>query len=531
MSKIPRTTCPLCNLGCELGFEIKAGEVRKVAYITDSRNQGRLCPKGNAAAAIVNHPKRLYNPLVAKKSTSLAQAIGHLNLRLSAFKPDEILVVYDASFTCEELATLTEWAQKKGYKNLAYAELGPETAFLYGETTALDIEKVTEAQYAFIVGDAYSQASVISGYLVQAKESSKDFRYIVADSFATNTTNFAHRFVKVRPGYEGLLLYGLVRKAEGKNDELKSIAQVLGVDESLFDSLLEMMRNKQGVLIYAPSLARSFDPFLAHGAAFKLASLLDGMTYLRLGNRGPAGITKSFFSYVPLIMSGKIKAMLSFAARFPWNFTQLRPVMRKLEFVAAGNLFIPEGRFEFDLVLPVASEFAKKGRIRNLFGEAEIDALTGISGTLPAGEFLARLGASPKGDLKLPAFYPPLDDKALADRARGLLGNDKPKKGMKHLLVGSETAVGYLSVFENEDWVKISPDEALSMGVKDGDIVGVETEQENTELKIKVASEIPSGLAVVSTNCKKVTGLFELVADTATGEALLRPTWSRIWKK
>jgi anaerobic selenocysteine-containing dehydrogenase len=55
MSKIPRTVCPFCNLGCELGFEIKAGDVRRVEYVSDSRNQARLCPKGNASAQIVNH--------------------------------------------------------------------------------------------------------------------------------------------------------------------------------------------------------------------------------------------------------------------------------------------------------------------------------------------------------------------------------------------------------------------------------------------------------------------------------------------
>lgn len=65
MSKIPRSVCPFCNLGCELGFEVKGRDIRGVDYVSDSRNEGRLCAKGNAAAEIANHRKRLYHPVPA----------------------------------------------------------------------------------------------------------------------------------------------------------------------------------------------------------------------------------------------------------------------------------------------------------------------------------------------------------------------------------------------------------------------------------------------------------------------------------
>lgn len=533
MNKMPRTTCSLCNLGCELAFEIEAGDIRKVSYVTDSRNQGRLCAKGNAAASIINHPKRLYNALIGKKPASIAKAVEYLKEKLESYKSDEILLVYDSSFTLEELDLLAGWARDKGFKNLSYAASGPEAAFLYGDTPSLDLNAVTAAQYAFIIGDPFSQESVFSGYLAQAKESSKGFRYIVADSYATITSNFAHRFIKVKPGFEGLFLYALLKEVKQERGELKSIAQTLGVEEEIFNSILEMMRNKQGVLVFASGLARSFDPFLTHAAALKLSRLLDGMIYIPLGNRPPSAVAKPFFSFVPAITSGKIRAMISFAARFPWNYTQLRPVMRKMEFTAASSLFIPEGRFEFDMVLPVRSEFGKKGMIRTLFGDAELEAFSMLSGTTPAGDLISMLGGSPSKSSKLPAFHPAFEGEAFEERARQLMNsqNDKPKKAMKYLLMGCEPAIGYLSVFENEDWIKINPAEALSLKVHEGDVVGLETEQNDIELKIRITNDIPTGMAVVSTNNKNVISVFELATDSATGEAFLKPTWSRIWKK
>ncbi len=533
MSKIPRTVCPFCNLGCELGFEVNGRDIRGVDYVSDSRNEGRLCAKGNAAAEIANHRKRLYHPVIKGKQTSLAEAIEYLRQRLTDFKPEEVLVVYDASLTCEEVDLLAAWTHGAGYENLAYVTFGPESAFLYGKLPATSVEKITTGEYAFIVGDAFGQDSVISGYIAKAKGDNREFRYIVVDAFETNTSHFAHRFVQVRPGYEGLFLYGLYKHIASDKVNLDSIAEVCGVEASSFEAVASMIRNKDGILVNAPARGRSFDPFLTHAASLKLSQTLEQMRYLPLGHRVPGRVRSSFYSYLPMLMGGRIKAVVSFGAYFPWNHPQLKPVLRKAEFVAAGALFIPDGRFELELVLPMAAEIEKQGSILTLFGEAKLTGeLPALSGSLPAGEYIKRLGGPMKPVEFRVGNHEALDEAAIDERAEAFLSyKAKRRRGREYLLLGTQSAIGFLSIFEEEDWVKLSPEDASSLGVKDKEEVGIETEQGEAGLSTRIRRGIPSGVAVVSMNHQPSLALFELGTDSATGEGLLKPSWSRIWKK
>lgn len=537
MSGIPSTVCPFCNLGCVLGFELQNGEVRKVAYVKDSQNEGRLCPKGNAAALFINHPKRLYNAIIKGKMASLTQGIEFLRHRLSDYKPEEILFLYDSSLTNEEVDALANWCSASGFKNVAYAGLSSAKVFNYGPARTLSVENITGADYAIIVGDPYSQDSVISGYLAKAKGDRRDFRYVVVDSFETNTSHFAHRFIRVKAGYEGLFMYGLWQFMAGKDKDKDTspIVDTLGVDVTAFESVAAIIRNKEGVIINAPSPAGSFDPLLTHAASLKLVSTVEGMTYVPMGERGPGGLDKSFFSYLPLLVGGRIKAIVSFAPGFPWGYTQLRPVLRKAEFVAASSFFIPEGRFEFDLVMPMASELEKKGTINTLFGKKELSAsVPRISGTLSAGQYIDRISGSPLAKtVEWGLNYDAIEDFDVESRAKALIdmAGQKPRKGMKYLLLGSGSAIGFLSLFENEDWVKLNPLDALSLGVKDGDSVGIETEQGEIALKALISEGITQGTALVSANYQPSLACFELGSDSVTGEGFLKPTWSRLWKK
>jgi len=533
MSRIPRTVCPYCNLGCELGFELKGVDVRRVEYVKDSRNQGRLCARGNAAVNVINHRRRLYHAVLDGASASLAQGIAHLEKRLSEFKPDEVLLLYDASLTVEETDALAGWAAAAGFKNLAYVTVGPESAFLYGNVPAVSPERIAASGYAFILGDAFSQDSVISGYIGKAKAGRRDFRYIVADCITTNTSRFAHVFVRLKPGYEGLFVYGLYRHITAKKADLQALAEALDIESSTFETVAAVMRNKEGVLVNAAVRGWSLDPFLTHTSSLLLAEALEGMTYIPLGPRPPERVARPFFSYLPMLMAGRIKAVVSLGVSFPWDYPQLWPALRKADFVAAGSLFIPEARFKPELVLPMASEFEKAGTVRTLFGETKLSkAVPEVSGTLPAGEYVRRFGKAGKPDEPLAVGHDAIDEAALTQRVENLLAlKPRRKKGMKHVLVGAESAIGFGGMFETENWVKLNPADAALLGVRNGDEIGVETEQAGVTLEARVLRDVPSGIAVVSLNHPPSVALFELGTDPPTGEGLLKPSWSRIWKK
>lgn len=535
MSDRESTVCPFCNLGCRLSFEVKDGEVRRVEYTANSRNEGRLCPRGNAASSFVNHPKRLYHSIVEGKSSSIAAGIEYLRRRLSDYKPEEVLFLYDNTFSVEEIDAYSNWISASGFKNMAYVSFSPAKVFNYGKRNSVNQDAVTSAGYALIVGDPYSQFSVVSGYLAKAKSDNKDFRYIAVDSVASNTSHFAHKFIRVKPGFEGLFMFGLWKVLTGKDKESAPLAEALGLETGAFESTAGMIRNREGILINSPVYARSFDPFLTHAVCLRLARDIDGITYLPLGIRTPGRVAKPFSSFLPMIMGGRVKAIISFAPTFPWGLMHLRSVLKKADFVSLSSFFIPEGRFEFDLLLPMASELEKKGTIQTVFGEEKLNlVIPPISGTLSVGHYLERISGSPlasKGSL--PDYYEDFADSDIEIRAKALLdmASEKPKKGYKHLLVASEPAIGFMSVFENEDWIKINPRDAQIIEASQGDEVGVETEQTDIALKLVISEEIPQGAALVSANHGPSLALFELSTDSSTCEGLLKPTWSRLWKK
>ncbi|MBN2380412.1 hypothetical protein JXM67_11490 [candidate division WOR-3 bacterium] len=533
MSKIPCTLCPFCNLGCELGFEVKRGDVKRVEYIPNSRNEGRLCPKGNMSAALVNHRKRLYHALYNNQSASLVEGIQHLKNRLSDFKPDEVLVIYDSTLTTEELETLDGWSAAKEYTNLAYVAEGIAAAALYGRRKPLITEQITSGEYAFIVGDAFTQDSVISGYIGKAKADNRKFSYIVVDAFETNTSRFAHKFVKVRAGYESLLLYGLYKHIAAKKINLSELAEVIGIEESTFEQVASMIRNRSGILVYAPVSGRSFDPILGHSSALKLSELNEEMVYLPLGERGPDRVGKPFFSYLNLIKDKKIKAVVSFGASFPWFYPQLRSLLRKIDFVAAGSMFFPDDRFELELVLPLVSAVEKEGTISTLFGKEKLEAsIPRISGTLTSGEYLSRLDAKAVSKGNLREVYDLQGEEALDERSQALMSLKLNRsKGESHLLVGSKPGIGFLSIFETEDWLVLNPQDAAELGVKANDDIGVETINADTVLKVKISPDIPSEVAVVSVNHIPSLALLELETDSMLGEGIIKPTWSKVWKK
>ncbi|GEM_PF-3281207 len=531
--KIQETTCPFCNLGCKMGFEVKNGEIRRVDYIKDSFTKGRLCPKGNASAALVTHRKRLYHAILNGEISSVSKGIEYLKQRIANFKSEEVLFAYDETLTNEEIALLVAGLKEAGYENLAYAVPGPQTAFLYGKIPPLKLDKLENADYAFIIGDPYSQNSVISGFLAEAKGERRDFRYIVLDSFKTNTGNFAHNFIKIRAGYEGLFIYGLHKYITEKKADISQIAEFLTIDASLFETVAATIRNKQGVLIYAPSKARSFDNLLTHGSAVMLADALKGMTYLPLGNRPPAYASKPFFSYLPMIMGGRIKALVSFGALFPWDYTQLKPVLRKLDFVSAGSFFIPDDKLAMDIVFPMIRVLEKEGSIQTLFGQAKLIPFTSpVSGTISAGDLASKLIPTSSAVKRLVGFHPAFDKETIDKRAKNLMSSaSKRPKGMTYLLIAEEPAIGFRSVFQEDNYIKLSANDAESLGINNGDILGVQTSHGDTELVAKVFQTLPQGLMIVSANYRNSTEMFVLDTDEETGEAILKPVWSKVWKK
>ena len=81
-----RTTCPFCLNGCE---SIVTSDYQfRMEYPQDAAvNKGRLCPRGNSASIVVDHPKRLAYPLLDGKEVSWDHAMQYMSSAMAAAKP------------------------------------------------------------------------------------------------------------------------------------------------------------------------------------------------------------------------------------------------------------------------------------------------------------------------------------------------------------------------------------------------------------------------------------------------------------
>ncbi|GAI97585.1 unnamed protein product, partial [marine sediment metagenome] len=75
---VKKTVCPFCSFGCELGVVFDEFGVKGVEYIKEGSSEGRLCPRGSAAALYLNHPKRLSMPMKNGKVLEWSKLIKDL---------------------------------------------------------------------------------------------------------------------------------------------------------------------------------------------------------------------------------------------------------------------------------------------------------------------------------------------------------------------------------------------------------------------------------------------------------------------
>lgn len=86
------TLCRLCETRCGIEVHIAGGVIREITPSPDNPiNQGRMCPRGNAAVDIFYHPERLLTPLKRRADGSFqpisrGQALDEIAARLGAIR-------------------------------------------------------------------------------------------------------------------------------------------------------------------------------------------------------------------------------------------------------------------------------------------------------------------------------------------------------------------------------------------------------------------------------------------------------------
>ncbi len=509
-----KTVCPFCSFGCEFGLVFNDFGVSGVEYLKQGNSEGRLCPRGSAAAVYLNHPKRLSMPLKDGRIIEWAKVVKDIKKALE--KPESVAVTFDRNITIEEYRALTAFCKKVGIEHSASTYCEPEALlrrFLETPSTLTDIEN---AEMIIVVGDPFNQTPMISKSLINWKLKSRKNRLVVIDSIRTHTAHFASDFCQVRAGTEALVLLGLAGESIGADD-----VAVSGLARERIAELSSSFKAaSKGLIIVCLSFAHCFDPVL----------LIEGLTRLQQHSGKKvmpfvefAGFDGShhFGSVIELAKKKRIKHVLNFGELFPFYYPQLGRTLKGVNIYATSPV-----RQNGYVTLPVALNLEKQGSLLTTFGKKKLEqAITPASGARTVTDIIDYFSA---GSVKEAEFSAPSITVDVKTQAASLAEKARVAKKKTVTLLGEKIAYDFLGLLQ-APMLKVNPADANKLGIRQSDTVTVKSKHGETALKAKLTHDTVPGVAVVPAEDPDVRGIFdyEIVNDVVC----FIPTEVQLWRK
>ncbi|MEO0069008.1 MAG: molybdopterin dinucleotide binding domain-containing protein [candidate division WOR-3 bacterium] len=530
MSELRKTVCPLCLNGCRVGVSYDGYQYR-IEYLTDVEpNHGRLCPRGNSANIVIDHPKRLCYPLLDGKEINWERAFGLIKEWRSQCLPEEIAIVYSRGLQDEEIKIVYGLAGALGIESIACGYLEPSNYFWYqleGVKQA-KLDDITASRATLLVGDVFSTSPVAAKPILEARYAEKTSRLIVIDSIKTKQAGFAHIFIQVRPGREYLALLAIAGILDPNlRINIDDCVQRSGVQRGIIEQAAQILKNTNSGFVGASAFfGRVYNPLL-HSLCAQLVALK--------ANKPFTGFTEalvpegkiSFGKLREKISQGKIKMLFWFGGLFPYSYPEVFPEMKNVRFRVASSIFRPANPLP-GLVLPVPSEYEKKGRAETLWGEANREPLAPpVSGTKSLAEIVKKIAGKEIQPLPLPERKRFSVAEVLQFAAEY---NIPSFEGDGFFLLGEKQAFGVGGFFEQEDKIGINPGDANKLNVKEGEWVVVKSPTSELRFQCDPTSGVPAGVVSIGVNNHKNRALFSVEVDDKSGIVTIPPTKVEIWR-
>ncbi|WP_422102555.1 molybdopterin-dependent oxidoreductase [Vreelandella sp.] len=248
-SRLARTTCPYCGVGCGVTATLKNGKL--IAVDGDREhpaNYGRLCVKGTALHETLGEQGRLLKPRVDGEEVSWEQALTataeRLQAQRSAHGPQSV-----AAYLSGQLLTEDYYVANKLFKGflgtphldtnsrlcMASAVAGYKRAF-GADAVPCSYEDLEEAELVVLVGSNLAwNHPVLYQRLKVAKERNPLMRVVVVDPRVTDTCEIADLYLGIRPGSDAYLFNGLLAWMDAHNrlDRVYLERHTEGVDDAL----------------------------------------------------------------------------------------------------------------------------------------------------------------------------------------------------------------------------------------------------------------------------------------------------------
>lgn len=223
-SLIP-TICPYCGVGCAFYIVVENGRAVGLEYITEHPvSQGSLCPKGNAALEVLDHPERLTQPLIKKngrfRETTWDEALDLVTRKLGGLRethgPDALGFLASAKCSNEENYLLQKVARLLGTNNVDHCARLCHAPTVVGLSHSLGSAAMTnpipylqESDCVFVIGSNFAENHApVARWVWRAKD--RGAKVIVADPRLTPTAWLADDFLQLHPGSDVALLNGMM---------------------------------------------------------------------------------------------------------------------------------------------------------------------------------------------------------------------------------------------------------------------------------------------------------------------------------
>ncbi|MCX7994569.1 MAG: hypothetical protein N3A65_02185 [candidate division WOR-3 bacterium] len=511
--EIRRALCTFCGYGCEFGIVFDDFGIKGVEYLKDTPNNGRLCPRGSASIFYLNHPKRLYIPVVKDKYTEWEfikkDFLNILN------EPDSIAVTIDKNLTIEEELSVIGFCNKYNIKNIASAYLEPEgmIGYLKDRNSLASPDEIDTCDFIIVLGDVFNFAPMISRNLINWKLSDRKHRLVVIDSIHNHTSHFATDFLKVKPGSEGIFMLKLAGEPLSK----VNVEEICGIPVAKIEAIAgDFNSARNGLFIVTMAFAHIDEPQLVFEGIRKLSEetkkrILPVFEFLHHHRLKP------FATVLELIRNNKLKYLINFGELFPFYYPQLLREISNLNIYSTSTI-----RFKDCVQLPFALNMEKSGSVMTMWGVKKLyGEIQPPSGAKTISEIFKILEVE-IADTKSDEWKLKIDLKEGIQRIRERV----KKRGLT--LFGEKISFYYLGLLE-KPVLKMNPLDAYEMGLNENGLATIESRMGVARLPVKITNAVPQGAIFTQPETPEVRRLFEyeIVDDLVN----FIPTEVKVWQE
>ena len=513
---VKQAVCPFCSFGCDFGVVFNDFGIKGVEYIKTGSSEGRLCPRGSAAAMYLDHPRRLSMPLKKGKPVDWPK-MGKELLRVVG-SPKSVAVTIDRNVTPEDYSKIIGFCNKLGIENIASTYFEPEYYLRKFFNKPFSMSDIENAGHVLILGDPFNQSPMSSRAIIDWKLKNRKHELFVIDSINTHTAGFADKFLKVNIGTEALLLFGLAQEKLGD----VGIAEACGVGGTVIEEVSKKLKGaKKGLIFACVSFGHTYDPLLIAEGLARLQEFT-GMRVIPFVEFVAHDGSQDFGTMIEKAKKKKIKYLLNFGELFPFYYPQIMPDLKAVNIYATSVV-----KYNDHDLLPVPLALEKHGSVVTTFGNKKLSGnIEPPSGAKSIDDILSMLAENHGEGKALARNDPKIDSQNRAQRLAEVAGLSK--KRMR--LIGEKIAYNFMGFLEPEI-LKINPMDAAELGITAHDTASVSSKQGSVDLAVKLTRDVDKGVVAVAAETPAVRGLFDFEYDNDTNTLNFVPTEVKICRK